>query len=241
MSAIAEKERLVGDVVRLRRAEETSPAHEDIAAVRADLEQMAGPTLTRAAAARLLGVSQTALDRWIATGDVPVLITRSGRRETPLHALVELIEALRERRLANPRDRHPLGSVLRERRSAAERLNAPGLLTGAERRCHDGDDGHRGAELRSLVYHRAVAQRLDASILRDTQHRLARWRSQARIDPRYARQWEEILAKPLTQIARLIGEDTPRMRDLRQSSPLAGVLSEPERRRVLAAVDETPA
>jgi hypothetical protein len=75
---------------------------------------------------------------------------------------------------------------------------------------------------------------------RDAEDRLARWRSQARIDPRYARQWQKILAKPHAQIARLIGADTPRMRDLRQSSPLAGALSEPERRRVLAAVDETP-
>lgn len=165
MSAIAEKERLVGSLVRLRRAERASPAHEDIAAVRADLEQMAGPTVTRAMTARLLGVSQTALDRWIAAGDVPVLITRRGRHETPLHALLELIEAVRERRLTNPGDRHPLGSVLRERRSEAERVNVAGLLTGAELRRHDGD-GHRDAELRALAYHRAVAQRLDASILR---------------------------------------------------------------------------
>lgn len=239
MSAIAEKERLVGDVVRLRRAEGGSSAREDIAAVRADLEHMAGPTVTRAVAARLLGVSQTALDRWIAAGDVPVLITRSGRREMPLQTLVELIEVVRERRLTNPRDRHPLGSVLRERRSEAERLSTSGLLTEAERR--RSGDGHRGAELRSLAYHRTVARRLDVKILRDARDRLARWRSQARIDPRYAQQWEEILAKPSSQIARLIGDDTPRMRDLRQSSPFAGALGEHERRRVLAVVDEMPA
>ncbi len=241
MSAIAEKERLVSDVVRLRRAERVSPARADIAAVRADLEHMTGPTVTRAIAARLLGVSQTALDRWIAAGDVPVLITPSGRRETPLHALLELIEAVRKRRLASPRDRHPLGSVLRERRSEAERLSTSVLLTAAERRRSDSDDGHRGAELRSLAYHRAVAQRMDADILRDAQDRLVRWRSQARIDPRYAQRWEKILTKPPAQIARLIGEDSPRMRDLRQSSPFAGALSEPERRRVLAVVDEMPA
>lgn len=239
MPVIAERERLVDNLIRLRKAERAPPAREDIAAVRADLERMAGPTLTRAMTARLLGVSQTALDRWVATGDIPVLVTRSGRRETPLRALLELIEAVGERRLANPRDRHPLGSVLRERRSAAERMNVSGLLRSTELR--RGEDGHRGAELRALAYHRAVAQRLDATIVQDARDRLARWRSQARIDPRYAWRWDEVLAMALAQIARLIGEDTPRMRDLRQSSPFAGALSEHERRRVLALVDETPA
>jgi hypothetical protein len=244
MSAIAQKERLVSGVIRLRRAERAegvSPARDDIAAVRVDLERMAGPTVTRAMAARLLGVSQTALDRWIATGDVPTLITRAGRREAPLHALIELTEAVREHRLVNPHDRHPLGSVLQARRSEAERLSTTTLLTEAERRRRDRDGGHRDAELRSLAYHRAVAQHLDERIVRDAQDRLTRWRSQVRIDPRYAQQWQKILAKPPSQIARLISTDTPRMRNLRQSSPFAGALSEPERRRALAAVDETPA
>ncbi|HWY90744.1 MAG TPA: hypothetical protein VNY31_08750 [Solirubrobacteraceae bacterium] len=110
MSAIVERERLIGDVARLRRAEKTSSfAREDLAPVRANLERMAGPTVTRAVAARLLGVSQTALDRWIAAGDVPVLITPTGRHELPLRWLVESIEAVQDRRLANPDDRHPLG------------------------------------------------------------------------------------------------------------------------------------
>jgi hypothetical protein len=239
MSAGTDKERLVDDLLRLRRAERLSPAHDDLATVRANLERMVGPTVTRAMAARLLNVSQTALDRWAATGDVPVVIARSGHRETPLYALVELIEAVRERRLANPEDRHPLGSVLRERRSQADLLRTSTLLSTADRR-RRGGDGHRPAELRGLAYHRAVAQRLDGEIVRDARRRLARWRTQGRISPRYAQQWEEILGGTPTRIARLIGRDTPHMRDLRQSSPFAGTLSEPERRRVLAAVDHAP-
>jgi hypothetical protein len=241
MSAVAEKESLIGDVVRLRRAEHRAPpsARDDIAAVRANLESMTGATVTRAMAARLLGVSQTALERWIAGGDIPVLIAHSGRHEVPLHALVKLIEAVRERRLTEPRDRHPLGSVLREHRVEAERLNASTLLRGIDRRDRH-RDGHRDAELRSLAYHRAVARRLDERIIRDAEDRLARWCSQGRIDPRYARQWEKILAQPQSRIALTIGQDTPRVRDLRQSSPFAGSLSEPERRRALAAIDEAP-
>jgi hypothetical protein len=237
MSATTDKERLIDDLVRLRRAARLSSAHDDIAAVQASLEKMVGPTVTCAMAARLLGVSQTALNRRTTTGEVPVVITRSGRREMPLHALVELIEAVRERRLASPQDRHPLGSVLRERRSRAERLSACTLLKTADRDRRS-DDGHRDAELRSLAYHRAVARRLNDALVRDARHRLARWRAQSRISPRYAQQWEEIVREPPTRIARLIGRDTPRMRDLRQSSPFAGALSEPERRRVLAAVDK---
>lgn len=242
MSMVSEKERIIGDVLRLRRAESRTPApaRDDIAAVRANLEDMAGATVTRAMAARLLGVSQTALERWIAGGDVPVLTARSGRREVPLHALVRLIEAVRERRLADPRDRHPLGSVLRARRGQAERLDASTLLRATERRDRH-REGHRDAELRGLVYHRAIAQRLDEDIIRDVEDRLARWCSHERIDPRYARQWEKILAEPLSQVARTIGKDTRRMRELRQSSPFAGTLSEPERRRALAAIDQTPA
>jgi hypothetical protein len=239
MSAIAEKERLIGDVARLRRAERMSSAREEIAAVRANLERMAGPTVTRAVAARQLGVSQTALDRWVSAGDVPLLVTPAGRHELPLRWLVELIEAVRERRLANPDDRHPLGSVLRARRAEAQKLSASALLKHTDQSA--GDGAHRRAELRSLAYHRAVAQRLDERIVRDAQDRLARWRSQARIDPHYAQRWQTILAKPPAEIARLIGEDAPRMRDLRQSSPFAGALSEPVRLRALAAVGEMPA
>ena len=240
MSAIAQRERLIGDVARLRRAERTaSSAREDIAAVRANLERMAGPTVTRAVAARLLGVSQTALGRWVAAGDVPVLVTPTGRHELPLRWLVESIEAIREHRLACPDDRHPLGSVLRTRRSEAQRLDTSALLGRADR--GDSHDDHRRAELLSLAYHRAVAQRLEESIVRDAQDRLARWQSQARIDPRYAQRWQTILAKPPAEIAQLIGEDAPRMRDLRQSSPFAGTLSEPVRKRALATVNESPA
>ena len=200
---------------------------------------MAGPTVTRAVAARLLGVSQTALDRWIATGDIPILITPAGRRELPLRWLVESIEAVHERRLTYPDDRHPLGSVLRASRSEAEHLGASTLLAPTGRSDDYGD--HRRAELLSLTYHRAIAQRLDRSIVWDAQDRLSRWQSQAQIDPSYAQHWQTILAKPPAEIAHLIGKDTQHMRDLRQNSPFAGTLSEPLRRRALAAVDELPA
>jgi hypothetical protein len=234
VSLVADKEQILNNVVRLRRAEQLSPDNEDIVAVRSDLERAVGPTVRRAMAARVLGVSQTALDRWIAQGDIPSVITRTGRREVPLHALVDLIEAVDERTRTSD-DRHPLASVLRQRRSDAEQLDPRTILPRRYRRTGR-ERGHRGAELRSLAYHRAVAQRLDNRIVEDALHRVRQWRAAGKIDPRYADQWEEILSWPLPRMAKLISQDGQRARDLRQNSPFAGVLNERERRRVLDVV-----
>lgn len=235
MSAVADKQRLIHNVVRLRRAEGTSPAIEDIAAVRTDLERRIGPTVTRAMAARLLGVSQTALDRWIGRGDIPAVINPRGRRDVPLNALLDLIEAVEERKRTSD-DPHPLASVLRARRRKAERLDMRTILPPRYRQ-HMSPDGHRRAELRSLAYHRAVAQRLDERMVQEARRRLGRWETDGRMDERYAQEWRKVLSWPLPRIARLISRDSQRSRDLRQSSPFAGTLSEAERRRILEAVD----
>lgn len=158
VGAISAKERLIRNVVRLRRAERASQVHEDIAAVRADLERNIGATVGRAMAARLLGVSQTALDRWTASGDVPVVITRTGRREVPRHALLGLVEAVEERRRSGE-SRNPLAAVLRGQRADAEGVDIE--IDQRARRRRALRHGHRDAELRGLAYHRAVAGRLD--------------------------------------------------------------------------------
>ncbi|MBA3437037.1 MAG: hypothetical protein ACR2F4_01795 [Thermoleophilaceae bacterium] len=51
--------------------------------------------------------------------------------------------------------------------------------------------------------------------------------------PAYAAQWENVLSRPIDRIARVISEDTQTGQDLRQNSPFTGILSEPERRRVI--------
>jgi hypothetical protein len=232
MNAIAAREQLLRSIVRLRRAERDCAAGE-IRGVRTDLERQVGPTVTRAMAARALGVSQTALDRWIDLGDIPVVLTPQGRHEVPLHALVELVVAVDERRQGGAR--FPLASVLEEQRVAANGLDSTTILPQPYR--HGSDGGHRPADLRSLAYHRAVAARLDDAVVADAVGRLRQWRSEGKLDPRYADQWEEVLSGPISEIANFLGEDSPRARTLRQNSPFAGVLSEPERRRVLEAVD----
>ena len=232
MGVIAEREQLIRNIIRLRRAERASPPGDDVAAVRADLERAVGSTVSRALSARLLGVSQTALDRRIEHGEVPVVMTARGRREVPLSALVELVEAVDERRAEN--EARPVAAVMRERSADAERLDPQTVPIGDHPR-----SGHRSAEARSLAYHRAVAQRLDRAAVGEARHRLRRWRREGRIDPRYAEPWEQLLGSPLSTIRRVIGEDSEDSRDLRQNSPFAGTLTAQERRRVLDAVSSS--
>jgi hypothetical protein len=234
VSSISETETLVRSVVRLRRAERDSP-HADITAARRELERLAGSTVSRAMAARLLGVSQPALSAWIASGDVPIVMGRSGRWEVPLHALLDLTEAVDRRKRAGG-SRHSLAAVLRELRLRADGLDTAGLVP---ERSGRSASGHRGAELLGLAYHRAVARRLDDALVQRAQERLARWRAEGRIHPAYASAWDELLSQSLAHIRGKLGEDSRSMRELRQSSPFAGALSEPERRAVLDAAGQS--
>jgi hypothetical protein len=230
------REQTIRDIARLRRAQGRAPGDEDLAAVREDLERAVGPTVARAAAARLLGVSQTALDRWVTLGEIPVVTTPRGRREVPLPPLLDLLAAVEKQR-RSAEDPHALGTVLRERRARAARLTARTLLPPAAMEA----SGHRPAELRSLAYHRAVAQRLDDETTRDALARVHRWRAEGRIHPRYADAWETLLTGPRTRLVHTLREDSEQAAALRQSSPLAGTLDEQTRRRVIEVVAEATA
>lgn len=213
-----DREQLVRDVARLRRAQRRHPDDADLAAVRVHLERAAGPTVGRAATARLFGVSQPALDRWIGAGKVPAVLTPTGRREVPVSVVADLLDALAAR---PPGKRHPLAAVLSGERS--NRRRPPGRSPA----------GHRTAEQRGLAYHRAVARRLDDAVIADALVRLRRWREEGRIHPRYADEWEALLTGPRGRLRRAIVADDEEAAALRQSSPLAGALSEADRRRAL--------
>jgi hypothetical protein len=223
----------VEHILRLRAAERSAdpPARAHIASAREFIETTIGPTVRPASAARLLHVSQTALNRWLEKGEVASVLTPEGRRELPLPELLDLIEAQHELQLADAGQ--PLAAVLRHRRLAAdEAVNIDRLLPQASPR------GHRAAELKGLAYHRLVAERLDDPTVEMAGRRLARWRANGRIHPQWADEWERILAMPLARIRRAISADTPHARALRQSSPFTGVLNEHERRRLLQAVEQ---
>jgi hypothetical protein len=229
MGVVAQKQDLFEDIVRLRHVSRELPGNRDLAHVRLRLEQQLGQSVSRRLAARLLRVSHTALERWVKSGDLPVVQSSAGREEIPVPALLDLYEAVQSDRAASP-SRYALAPTMTRQRDAARgmRLDGPG---GSRRR-----DGHDRANARSLAYHRAVASKLSKAMVAEASHVLFRWREQGRIDQRYAKRWEELLAKPLPAIRRCITAVGPDADDLRQNSPFAGALSEPERQRILAEV-----
>src|SRR4249919_3353646 len=210
---IRERERILENIGRLRRAEKKIPSA-DVATVREDLESQLGGTVSRSLSASLLGVSHTALNDWIAAGDVPVVISERGRKEVPIPTLLELRDRVAEERRSGRRKLHTLEPVMNEARRRAERMRPRAPASGSRRR----SDPHRAPELRALAYHRAIAPRLRRPMIDAAQRKLGRWEHEGRIDPRYAQLWEDVFALPMAEIRRAITADDDRGRDLRQNS-----------------------
>lgn len=228
MGVVDHKQQLFENIVRLRRAGRDMPGNRDISAVRVALERELGETVSRRLAARVLGVSHTALDRWIKAGDIPIVYSSAGRLEVPVPALMDLNESVEADR-ANGHRRYALAPTMTRRRDAARRLRL-GHPSGEFGR------GHDSARARSLAYHQAVSKRLRKPMVEDARHVLFRWREQGRIDDRYADRWEQILDRPVADIRKALADDSPGADDLRQNSPFAGLLSERERQRILREV-----
>jgi hypothetical protein len=223
---------LFQQILRLRRAERQAPDNRDIVAVRTDLESELGAAVSPSLAASLLGVSHTALLRWIRSGDVPVIYTSRGRREVPLDALVDLYEVVAEERESGRRRRHTLEPAMSVGRERARSLRPRELI---DERTADGDR-HRLAQLRNLAYHRVVSRRLRRPMVDDARHVLWGWRQKGTIDERWADEWESVLDKPIPEIRRVLVADDTHASDLRQNSPFAGLLTEPERRKIIEEV-----
>jgi len=97
--------------------------------------------------------------------------------------------------------------------------------------------GHRTAELRSIAMHRLIAERLDAALLGRARTRIGGWLAEdGPVDHRWALRWEELLNLPIGELREKLVEDSEGMRDLRQSTPFAGVLQEDERRMIFEEV-----
>jgi DNA-binding transcriptional MerR regulator len=231
MAGIADTLTLVDSIVRLRRAERIRLAAPDVAPARRQLEAQLGPTLSRSRASRVLGVSQTALDRWASGGQMPVVIAPSGRREVPRQVVLELRESL-DRLREKGVTRHPLSIALAERNNAdrSPRQVVP------EAQSQRLPTGHDTAERRSLAYHQAVAERLNDDLIAEARDRVDRLSAGDHMHPDYAQRWREILALPMDRLAMAITADDQATRDLRQSSPFAGALNEYERRQIIDAV-----
>ena len=92
-------------------------------------------------------------------------------------------------------------------------------------------DLHRRGELRSIAYHRAIAQRLarDPALVSRAGERLDAWVRAGVLHAQLADAWRTVLALPLEELgARLVADDEP-MQRLRSVSPFAGELSARER------------
>lgn len=233
MASVVESKKLVDGIVRLRRVERIPAAAADAAPVRRDLEARLGPTLSRSRAARILGVSQTALDRWVAGGQIPIVLTPNGRCEIPRQFVVELREAIAELQGEGGRP-HPLAAALAARREAAVRsVGAPATPSPGRAAL---PEGHRTAERRGLALHRAIAERLDEGMVEEARARVDRLAAERHLHPFYAQRWHGLLSRPVPEIAAAVTADDEAGRDMRQNSPFAGVLNEQERRLIIDAV-----
>lgn len=231
MPSVARTEQLFHDIVRLRRAEQAAPTVRDIVTVRSHLERELGGSISRSSAARLLGVSHTALQKWINAGDVPVVLTPSGRSAVPVAALVDLYESVSSERESGRRKLHVMEPAMTAARARADALDPGGMIDE-----YDSPDPHDRAARRNRAYHAVIARNLGKSAVERALHQLWRWEDERTIDPRYADAWEDVLRRPLPEIKRILTDDSQRARDLRQNSPFAGALSEPERRKILQEI-----
>ena len=90
---------------------------------------------------------------------------------------------------------------------------------------------HDRIDRRSLALHRAIAEKLRSQpeLLEIAWDNLNRWSAMKGSSQPYLDQWRNLLQFPLEDLLVLLQEDSPRMTDLRQASPFAGVLAPKER------------
>jgi hypothetical protein len=228
-------------LLRLRRAERAHRDDRDISTVRAEIERELGDgVLTRSMAAQLLGIHHSSLQRWIDSDDLPLVLSRTGRKGIPVSAVAALYEALNNQSSGDSSEhhsrRHRIEPLILESHRYAERLDPLGLIDADDDEEEDQTNRHRRADRRSLAYHRAVAKRLRRPIVDSARRQIWQWQRDGRIDDRYASAWLDILDRPVPEVRRALSADSSKMRDLRQSSPFAGTLTEAERRKILAEI-----
>jgi hypothetical protein len=104
------------------------------------------------------------------------------------------------------------------------------------------DGLHAVAEDRSLELHRAVAERLrgDPALVGRARDRVARWLREGTVARPYAEAWQAELRRPLEELIGLLVDPGERARQLRQTSPFAGVLAPRERWAILRRLRERP-
>lgn len=95
-------------------------------------------------------------------------------------------------------------------------------------------NAHRLAEERSLALHRAVADKLvsDPETLERARARVRRWLDSGEVSSHWARAWDEVLSRSLSEIHAFLVEEGEDARALRQVTPFAGVIDPRTRWRI---------
>jgi len=129
----------------------------------------------------------------------------------------------------------PLSPAERVRRHRARRRAAGLRAVTRWRSSTPAWSDHRVAEARSLAFHVLAARRIAAnpSLLKRARSTVARWLERyGERPPAALREWQELLERPWPEVAARATELSEDAARLRQSSPLATLLSPAERRRV---------
>jgi hypothetical protein len=95
-------------------------------------------------------------------------------------------------------------------------------------------NAHRLAEERSRAFHSAVADKLAAhpEMLERARARVRSWLDSGEVASYYARAWDEVLSRPLSEIRAFLEEDSEKARALRQVTPFAGAIDARPRWRI---------
>lgn len=137
--------------------------------------------------------------------------------------------------MGRPRTGKALTAAERVRRHRARRRAAGLRAVTRWQSSAPGWSDHRVAEARSLALHVLAARRIaaDPRLLERARATVRRWLDRYGDHPPAAlREWQELLERPWPEVAARATELSEDAARLRQSSPLATLLSETERRRV---------
>jgi hypothetical protein len=101
-------------------------------------------------------------------------------------------------------------------------------------------DAHRIGEERSLALHRLIAERIrsEPGLVNEALERIERWRESGTLCDWYARRWRELLAGDRDELLRTLVDPGEASRELRQTTPFAGVIDARTRWRVWREVRE---
>ena len=101
-------------------------------------------------------------------------------------------------------------------------------------------DAHRIGEERSLALHRLIAEKVrsEPELIAQALARIERWRAGGTLSEPYARRWTELLRGDREELIRVMTESSEIGRELRQTTPFAGVIDARTRWRVWRSVRE---